>query len=511
MYNDLPDVLMGDIFVEAARMAPEPEPEPMEIVIPDKEVKNEGDNQKEIRQNYVSKSSATLISELPDRVKFFALNTSPSSSSTGTILLCDACGIQLRRSAIFIRCAECTSPVVDLCVHCFGNGAEFGSHFRHHAYTVVSGRLSQLLRQSRPVCKLDIRGLLRFMEAVEAKGSFNFSELEKTLNVLPGDGEKLYLELIAMLSSCDEQLIASSQSSEPSQADLDNTMGGGPANFNVLRDEFEHEYVPEAETLLAAVSASADPAELESLFEGYNGTLDERERRRKVMKNANMLNLKEYYSVLKRRKTDERDMFEKLRMFVRPVGQSPFAFLESLATVLTLRKRQMERVKRLAQLKQNGIRSELAEAVQFDSDRKKRAEIISKKSKKIWTALPPVLNGGMVEKKDPISAEEAVRLLPTVDMLDSAEAVAICVELLIAPQHYLVTRAAVLTILKKRENIEDSALFGVIQEAVFGTIRRYLLAAQGLPVSAFAGAPASSVEEMKLKLVQHFRRSFDGT
>jgi len=56
MYNDLPDVLMGDIFVEAARMAPEPEPEPMEIVIPDKEVKNEGDNQKEIRQNYVSTS-----------------------------------------------------------------------------------------------------------------------------------------------------------------------------------------------------------------------------------------------------------------------------------------------------------------------------------------------------------------------------------------------------------------------------------------------------------------------
>ena len=197
-------------------------------------------------------------------------------------------------------------------------------------------------------------------------------------------------------------------------------------------------------------------------------------------------------------------------MFVRPVGQSPFAFLESLATVLTLRKRQMERVKRLAQLKQNGIRSEFAEAVQFDSDRKKRAEIISKKSNKIWTALPSAPNGGMIEKKDPISAEEAVRLLPTVDMLDS-EAVAICVELLIAPQHYLVTKAAVFTILKKRENVEDTALCGVIQEAVFGTIRRYLLAAQGLPVSAFAGAPASSVGEMKLKLVQHFRRSFDGT
>ena len=512
MYNDLPDVLMGDIFVEAARMAPEPEPEPMEVVMVDDSVQVPAETLKENRQNHVSKSSACLISELPDRVKFFALNTSPSSSSSGTVLICDACGIQLKRSSIFVRCAECTSPVVDLCVHCFANGADFGSHARSHAYTVVNGRSSQLLRQSRPVCKLDIRSLLRFMETVEAKGSFNFSELERTLNVVPGDGEKLYLELIAMLSSCDEQLISTTQSSsEPTQADLDNTLGGGPANFNVLRDEFEHEYVPEAETLLAAASVNADVQELESLFEGYNGILDERERRRKVLKNANLLNLKEYYSVLKKRKTDEREMFEKLRMFVRPIGSNPFQFLENLATVLTQRKRQMERVKRLALLKVNGLRSEFTEAVQFDTDRKKRAELVSKKSSagKIWTAIPNIAIGG--EKREVLTPQQAVLMLPAGEMLDSEEAVQMCVELLVAPQHYLVTRAAVFAVLRRRGSVEDNEIASIITDGVFGTIRRYLLAAQGLPVSAYSGTLTMSMEDMKLRLAQHFRRRFEGT
>ena len=497
MENDIPDVLMGDIFVEAARSLPEPV-QVVDFVM--KESRGDKGGRVQEEKEFVSllKSSAELIEDLPERVKFFALTTNPSSSSSGCILACDACGLLLKKSSTFIRCAECLSPIIDLCIHCFGNGAEFGNHINSHSYTVVHARSSQLLRQSRPISKLDIRGLLRFMEAVEVKGTFNFSELERTLDVRPGDGEKLYLELISMLSSFEDgdnmsRTTLTPLSEEPSNLNAD--AGGGPANFNVLRDEFEHEYVPEAETLLAAVSLG-DSSNLESLFEGYNGILDERERRRKILKNAKLVNLKEYYNVLKKRKTDEREMFEKLRMFIRPVIASgnQLSFLENLSSILTARKRQIDRIKRLATLKKHGLFSEFAEAIQFDSDRKKRSEINAKKSSKAWTPAG-------ADKKDSLTPEQAIRALPGGSLLESPGDVDMCIDLCISPQHFFVIQAMV----KARGNAADEVLIDSIQDGVFGAIRRYLFASQGLPFAS-PSAPFD-LTEAKLRLVQYCRRS----
>jgi hypothetical protein len=505
MYNDIPDVLMGDIFVEAALSIPAPDTAVDDsTTVP--RLEHVGDVKHEKMTVSSLKSSAQLIEELPDRVKFFALTTTAPSSSSGCILSCDACGIQLKKSSTFIRCAECSSPIIDLCIHCFANGAEFGTHMRHHGYAVVSARSSQILRQSRPISKLSIRSLLRFMEMVESKGSFNFSELEKTLNVIPGDGEKLYLELIAMLSSCDESI--SSRVSTPSEDPCPPDSGGGPANFNILRDEFEHEYVPEAETLLAAVSLGTNISGLESLFEGYNGILDERERRRKFLKSANLLNLRDYYNVVKKRKTDEREMFEKLRMFIRPVygNGGQLSFLENLSSVLTTRKRQIDRIKRLATLRRLGVGSEFTEASQFDSDRKKRSEITTKRSK-AWTQLPPVATGTVSEKREVMSAEQAIKALPGGTFLTSPGDLEICIDLCISPQHFLVIRSAIESISKTRNEISDEDLACIIQDGVFGTTRRYLTTAQGLPYSTGSSTPPPEVSYMKLRLVQYCRRT----
>ncbi len=477
----------------------------------------------EVVINSVSKPSSSLISELPDRVKFFALTTNPPPSASGSTMFCDACGIQLKKSSYFIRCADCSAPVIDLCVHCFANGAEFGLHMRDHAYTVVYARTSQVLRQSKPVSKVDIRGLLRFMEISEAKGSFNFAELENALSLQAGDGERLYLEVIAMLSACDElRGISESSTEEISPPDVESSLGGGPSNFNVLRDEFEHEYVAEAETLLAAVSVNSKDDELQALFEAYNGILDERERRRKVLKGANLTNLKEYYSALKKRKSDEREMFEKLRMFVRPIlshggsaAQSPFGFLEILSTSLTQRKRFIDRAKRLAVLKENGIRSEFGEATQFDTDRKKRAEVVSRQTSsvpgKVWTSIPAFLLGNPGDKRETMTGEQALRLLPGGEFISSEKAIELCLNLYLAPQHFLVIQSGIRSVLTNRQDSTDELLASLIPDGVFGTIRRYLLGAQGLSVSAYSATQSVTIAEMKLLLIDFFRHSIEGT
>lgn len=513
MHTDLPDVLMEDIFAEIARLPPEADITPDAVMKSDVFQEDIRDKTPDDKVQAPPRTLSQIIDGLPDRVKFFALTCNPSSSTTSnTVLACDACGLQLRKSSVFVRCAECCSPVVDLCTHCFANGAEFGAHLRSHPYVVVNARSSQLMRHSKPISKLDIRELLRCMKSVERKGSLNFAELEKNLNI-DGDGERLYLDLVSMFSSCDEQLRTTLPESDQS-GDAESSLSGGPANFNVLRDEFEHDYVPEAETLLAAVHIGKnepDHETLTSLFEGYNGILDERERRKKFLKSSNLVNLKEFYNVLRKRKTDEKEMFEKLRIFIRPVlsatnsPSSTLAWLETLALTLTSRKRLMDRLKRLAQLKRHGIRFEAAEGSQFDTDRKKRGDLIARRGGKIWTALPSVPVDG---KRDPLSPEQALGMLYGSELLRTREAVDACIELQIAPQHFLVLQSAVHAILKSRSDVTDECLAGVIQDGVFGTIRRHLLTSQGLAVSSTALALPAGIDELKARLIHLFRSSF---
>lgn len=514
---------MGDVFVEAALMPPD-EPVFVQEIVMKEEVFSEP--KEEVVKPMPSRSSWEHIQNVPEVARFFALTTpAPSTSVTGS-LSCDACGLVFKRSSTFIRCADCVEPLVDLCPNCFASGAEFGRHIRHHRYVVVHGRASQLTKQSKLVNKLNIYHMLHFMETAEKKGCFNFSDLEK----LYGEGEKLYLEIVTMLSDCAEQPHTLSPDEEVPEG-----ISGGPANFNFLRDEFEHEYVPEAETLLAAVPPppllSSPPDELNTLFEGYNGILDERERRRKTLKAAKLITLKEYYTVLKKRKTDEKEMFEKVRMFTRAIiaaspAENCISALESLASALTLRKRLMDRAKRLTLLKQNGVRSEAGESVQFDIDRKKRNDLLIRKTTavagnvRVWTAIPAVANGGAVSDKkginvsaggdasSSVSAEEALRQLPGGELLRDASSVALCLELLMAPQHFVVVTSAISAVLANRgRDVTDEELKLVVNEGIFGTIRRYLLAAQGLPVSAVASGGAQlSPDEMRQKLVDHCRR-----
>lgn len=546
---------MGDVFANAVLMDEVPE-EPRQVFSLKEEEKMDYET-REMFQKRPPRSSMELINDLPDSSKFFLLNSvdkgsassSSSSSSSAPGMSCDACGLILKKTSVFIRCAECTDPITDLCVYCFSRGAELGSHKHFHGYIVINSRVNNFTK-NRIVNKLDLSKILKFMLSVEQRGCFNYAELEKHLNISSGEVERLYLDVVRMLTRVAEMTEPTPDSSPVSSASIPSEFPqeGGPANFNILRDEFEHEYIPEAETLLAAVAppspGSAVPAELISLFDGYNGILDERERRRKVLKSASLINLRDYYNILKKRKTDEKDMFEKVKLFSRALvdgGVDSLNFLDSFSTALTVRKRLIDRVKRLLLLRRNGITNEVGQAAQFDADRKKRNDLNARKAiapagVKVWTALswapsassqlpvaphttvtkgrsarssPPSPTEVVSQANKVMTAPEAVVQLPGGWQLSKSKpAVELCVELQIAPQHLIVIQSAMHVMLKQRRSATDADLIALIREGVFGTIRRYLLSAQGLPVSVVPQQTTVSPEEMKAKVVAFCRSTF---
>lgn len=604
----LPNVLLGDLFVLVMNRSAEEIAEEERKLLDQLPTALEPLTAKPSRTlPQLSLSKKLAVSVVPpatskQSMRLFTCNTYPVGTVPnwgGSVIpvSCDACGVAIRRSSHYMRCCECVKPMVDLCVMCFANGAEFGDHKRSHSYSVVKNRLG-----NRKLAKLDVFDFLNFLSASADKGCLNFSEFEKSVlhffendngagrissnagrrfggrgvrsngevteSTIPSEGtknikqttdaEKIYLSVINMLTGCREEL--SVDELVAGVGDGPASILPGPANYNTLREEFEFEYLPEAETILAAVSPNLT-TELTTLLEGYNGILDERERRKRTLVAAGLTTVKEFTatSSQKKRKTDEKDSFEKSRIFLRAVsdsldigkgssilsskrsqqsvGDQPSAntsspsvkFLDNLGSYITTRKRLIDRLKRLSSLWKHGIHAEDASSIQFDSDKKKRNDLNSAKIKsvtsKVWTYLPNQTDiagtsartnrGHLVSDMADGSVDPLAVKISPIDIFQSLPggidlsvknpaALQLCLELYIAPQQFLVVQSAIHAMIKSDSTVPDSKLIAVIRDGIFGTTKRYM---QG------GGGPQSSVQnntidQMKAALIQCCKDSF---
>jgi len=576
MLNDyIPDVLIGDLFVSVFNrrrdqderdqlMAALSSPDVVQIMLP---TKGSCDTFK------AHHTSIDLLGSLSEEAKKFFMfdprigcGNGGGSSATSSPVTCDACNVVIRKNSHFIRCADCQSPFIDLCVSCFSNGAEFGSHKRTHRYAVLKNKLG-----SKKFSKINLHDFFSFLIGVEEKGCLNYSVFNKMVlggvedggsatatrgrasgrgvrSTTPSvdapvsvptsttanapimqnnDAEKIYLGLISLLTHCREEFLV--DVSGESNSSNGSAVGGGPGNFNVLRDEFEYDYLPEAETVIAAMNPPNmdEPisAEFAAVFEAYNGILDERERRKKVIVSSNLISVREFSnsSTQKKRKTDEKDIFEKTRIFVRPVlagegGDGVLKFLENFASFLTTRKRLLDRLKRLLILRKSGIVYEDSTAVQFDIDRKKRGDLCARTGsagtggQRIWTCIPSLPSGGETGAGTggpKMTAIEAFRMLPGSDLVTHPESIQLCLDYFISPQHFHVVELAVKELLRADPKRNDQDMMGIIKEGMIGTTRRFILGAQGLAISGGPGGHLftfSNIDEIRLRIVQQCRR-----
>ena len=347
------------------------------------------------------------------------------------------------------------------------------------------------------------------------------------------------------------------------------TEPGGPANYNFLRGEFEYDFLPEAEVLLADADPVSDDIKMEGTelntepsaptvthllpgaLHAYNSVLDERERRRQFL--VSMLHLKDF--VPKRRKVDEREIFERLRIFVRPAATlgGSREVLESLATGLASERKQRESLAKFNAWRRNGVSNEtegdllaydtkkradaqikwLKRETSFDEERAENEmelrddlsasnnssappvsrimEISPIKSTPIGS--PPFLHNPLVSIADGSASKNrkyslwATESLPGSDRISTAD-LAVCEKTGVAPQHFIVIR---LVLLKLKELMAVGGFlpsatcppeaYTVVRESVIGTIWN----AQGKKI------PADSGDHLKKLLVDHIWKGFIGS
>ena len=183
MFNDLPDVLMGDIFVEALSAVPLRVCSTESPTLVDAQLSPHDSEKEEAR---ILSSADYLKMVDTEQANFFLFTTPAISGGSSSSLNCDACNLIFRKSSSFIRCAECTNPIMYLCATCFSTGAELGSHKRTHSYVVITSRNNHNLfsKSSSPrLAKLEWKEVIDFFMKSEKMKILNFSDFEKTTDI----------------------------------------------------------------------------------------------------------------------------------------------------------------------------------------------------------------------------------------------------------------------------------------------------------------------------------------
>ncbi|KAF4675166.1 hypothetical protein FOL47_008173 [Perkinsus chesapeaki] len=402
------------------------------------------------------------------------MNVGDLADVLGDKAVCESCRLNFRlTSNAYIVCAECPKEAgrICLCVKCFANGVEFGTHLRTHKYYVVprignefrgrqlststgfAGSSPANPRQREyqepypsksprfpggipPVgggtvphlrLKLNKREIVGLMGVIGGAGTSEKHplHLERIIqqcanigganlrHISEGQVEKCINNISNYFNSTMQQKSTSSPSPTPRDSDADAVTTGdhSPAasdtnsfpapsspdgKFNspspepdpatnqasltvlphlaggrgklkeipdineflkcsVYRDEFENDWNPDAESLIAELISANQTDKLPNMNDpeterhgrimmAYHQLVTERERRKNILVHPHDrpsfmynvgANFAEYQSTCKRRKTEEKLIFERLKIFAPAIDETADEVLSRMATGLS--------------------------------------------------------------------------------------------------------------------------------------------------------------------------------
>mmetsp|Transcript_1887 Transcript_1887/g.3299 ORF Transcript_1887/g.3299 Transcript_1887/m.3299 type:complete len:602 (+) Transcript_1887:46-1851(+) len=342
---------------------------------------------------------------------------------------CDFCGIDVTQQ-IRIKCAICQD--FDLCVNCFASGAEKGTHKNNHDYSVMENMHFPLFSPDWGADEellllegIEMYGLGNWNDVAEHVGTKNKYDCEKHYNVTyidvpsgplpnlakvltkPTDGVQTVAaagEAVAegtALKDVDavpvdgqdevkgkedakrtgrqgttasavgpSNRVVSNKAKAQTTSSFSNQESGG---WMPKREEFETEWDNDAEVVIADMMFTDEDTEAEKalklrVLHIYNAKLTERERRRKFIVERGLLDIKKQQALDRKRAKDERDIYQRMRVFAR---FQTAAEHEALVQGLIEEKRIRNRIEQLKHYREKGIRT-LAEAEIYEGEKKKR-------------------------------------------------------------------------------------------------------------------------------------------
>jgi len=377
----------------------------------------------------------------------------------------------------WIRCVECSSPSVDICAHCFCNGEEFDKHQSDHSYRVVT--LDFSLYESHWSASEE----LKLLDAVQDCGLGNWQAISKRIKTKSeAECQRHYLQCYvnvpqAPLPAFPDKSghdngapVVFKLSDNPPRPMEGSSLWTDMGGYSAARCDFNTEHNNFVEMDVCSMTFGNDnqvwkeedevPISDRQLYtdinlavlDVYRNCLLERQRRKKLIRDYGLVNMRKWFVFLRRR-FDNVVSFDFLRPFMRLFPAYTFdKYLESLLYEKQLK----HQISKLQNYRQNGVT--VMRAARLFSQLKERRELERGKrhlltdvlshvkdesSCQSWLARQAALEG--TRRADKLALPNAVRKAPPRLQIEgmigyeklNEEEKELCSEVRLIPQAYV--------------------------------------------------------------------------
>lgn len=315
---------------------------------------------------------------------------------------CDACSNDVTNT-VRIRCADKNCPDFDLCVTCFCSGSEPVKHKTSHDYRVVKPHTFPIFSDDWDadeelllIQAAEKNGIGNWQAIAEYVGTRNKSECEhhylevyvssanwpmppmdKVFNRLTDSDYRERKRQRLQLSRSPRKLAGGSSSSSSSvtygkpvtsQPTFHELQGYMPRRY-----EFETEHENEAEQNVKDMVFNEDDTQEEidlkvMVLDIYNSRLDKRQERKRLIFERGWLEFKKLQMMEKRRQKEEREIYNKTRVFCRlQTAEDYDLFVQGLVKEQHVR----DRMAALTEWRQAGLNT-LRQGDQYERDKQNR-------------------------------------------------------------------------------------------------------------------------------------------
>ncbi|XP_067847341.1 transcriptional adapter 2-beta [Heptranchias perlo] len=375
-------------------------------------------------------------------------------------------------TSLRLRCTECQD--IELCPECFSAGAEIGNHRRWHGYQLVDGgRFTLWGAEAEGGWTSREEQLL--LDAIEQYGFGNWEDMAAHVGArAPPEVMEHYVSMYIhgnLGRACIPDSI-------PNRVTDHTCPTGGPLSpslttplpplditvaeqqqlgYMPLRDDYEIEYLQDAETLISGLAVNYDDEDVDielkrAHVDMYVRKLKERQRRKNMARDYSLvpvfLGKEKKEKPLKRKVTkEEKELRAKLRPICQFMSSKEFDdCFDNLHKERTLR----AKIRELQRYRRNGI-TKTEESAEYEAARHKREKRKEMKN-----------SAGAKRGKDDGSKEAAgefnsMENLPGFDLLSEREKL-LCSSLNLSPTRYLTVKTIIIKdYLQKRQGIPSKS------------------------------------------------------
>lgn len=357
----------------------------------------------------------------------------PLSTEDAQRYQCSYCGCDI---TLRLKCASCND--FDLCLHCFSSGATAGAHRPDHPYQLID-------EGSFPLLTTDWGAIeeVLLLDAVEQDGLGNWDDISahvvtKTAKESKDHYNDLYVNGIIGEGTVPRfnrdnqgETVLSPQHHTPVRLEQAEQMELGYMPF---RDDFEREFDNNAEALVSEMSFTADDDEIEKALklahmDMYNRRIAERERRKRIAHQHNLIAGKQKLSTIKKKMSkEEKELGGRYHQFARLLEPEKYeAFIQSLKEEKQLK----HRIKELMRYRKNGI-TKLDDCSEFELLQPQQDKAEEKQDGDIATRNINTRDG-----------QQELSFSPGFSLLSPAER-KVCSSIAVKPDKYLHIKAEVL-------------------------------------------------------------------